>query len=730
MPTWLAFICVSIARFTRKPYSNKIALFKSVVLVLLVAAALVPTSCLAHKLALLIGVSTYSALPSVNTLKGPGPDVRIMRDQLLPLLGFERDHIKIVADGIPGAPRPTSAAIRGEVKRLIATAKNGDTALIYMAGHGSLLPANPDEIGDRSVDTFNAIFLPSDVKPGTDALPENVILNHEISGWVAALRDKGVFVWLVVDACYSGYIDRALIPGSNARDRMVAPEMLGIKPRTKSSVRTTAAEPKLRGLESSLLEQTGQPKAGYVGFFASQSTERTPEYSMPEAKSEVHGLFTYTLVQVVGKNPSGTFAQFRDGLLREYALMRRDSPTPMVVGTKLDASIAGSSKPIRQWRIIDEPDRGLVIGAGQLNGVNKGSMLSVVKDPFSLDDQAQGVVTVTDSTATESLISPVPTKGRPSLDPKRIANSFARLNEPAISLTLKVGLPTTASVRPESAKTVELLVKNLRSTTQLGGMNSAHVDWVDAGSQASDITLVVDESRVWFAASDGSYMKDGGRPTYSIEIGNDPASLANRVWNGLQRMARATNLTRIGTLYSAKRLPDLEVSLHVTTKATGHTEQISPGKVTSVSNGDKLELVLSNRSSLPVDVTVLYLDSDFNVHCLFPVGGQSPRLPAALGVKTLNATFDSKTTGFEHLLIIASQARSGQPPADYAFVSDSPLEQTRALGGRGLEDAVAKAGFSRLGTRMLIANRQDSATSWIGDLPFVVSPNRQSRGSR
>jgi Caspase domain len=697
------------------------ARLKVAVLMFFVAAALAPASCLAHKLALLVGVSTYSTLPPANALKGPGPDVRIMRDQLLPLLGFERDRINVLADGISGTPRPTSAAIRGAAEHLIATAANGDTALIYLAGHGSLLPAKPEEIGGVSVDTFNAIFLPADVKPSKDGLPSNVIQNHEISGWVQALRDKGVFVWLVVDACYSGYIDRAFIPGVNVHDRMVDPEVLGKNMGTQSNTVANAAKPKLRGLDSSLLEQTGQTKAGYVGFFASQSTEKTPEYSMPDATSEVHGLFTYTLVQVIARNPSGTFAQFRDGVLREYALMRRDSPTPTVVGTTLDATVAGSSQPIRQWRIVNDPDRGLMIGAGQLNGVSTNSKLLVVNEPFSKDNQTRGLVTATESTATESLLSPVLVKGRPPLDPKKIANSFARLAEPAASLTLKVGLPTAAAVKPESAKTVAFLVEKLRSTEQLGGLNSAHIDWVDVGSRASDVTLVVDDSRVWFAAADGAYFRESDHPTFSIEIG-DTATLATRVWDALQRMARATNLTRLATLYNTKRLQDLELSLHLKTKATGNTEQISPGELRRVSNGDKLEVLVSNRSSWPVDVTVLYLDSDFRVQCLFPRGGQSPRLAPTVGVKSLGATFNSKTSGFEHLLVIASQGRSTQPAADYSFVADADMGQERSLTGRGLEDAVAKAGFSRMNARELVVDPQDSSTSWIGDQPFAVMP--------
>jgi len=545
-----------------------------------------PDPAAARKAALLVGVSNYPFLPPENSLKGPRSDVVLMRDQVLPQLGFGPADIRVLADGVPGAAQPTKAAVDGEVKRLIAGAASTgtdkiDTVVIYLSGHGSIQPAKPEDIGKRSLDGFDAIFLPTDTKPGSLGRPDGVIVNAQIADWVKQLRGNGAFVWLIVDSCHSGYINRDLKSSSKAHDRFVSPETLGIKREDLDAAARLAAT-KLQARSRDLKQSDpdlASPGTGadYVGFFAAQSTETTPEYPMPDDASAIQGLFTYTLAQVVLGSPGASFAQFRDALLRRYAELQRP-PTPMFVGTGLNKNFFGVPPAVRQWPMSRQDSR-VVVGAGQLQGLSVGSLLAVLDDPTAPDDKAKGYVKVTAAHAFDSDVSPVEHKGLKEIDPAAADKATARLVEPGIPLVLRVGVPTPATTADASNGQVSQALAALRAPGRLSDRTSAHIEWVEGETGGRDVTLVVDSGRVWFAGADGSFVANGfpGRPqTYSVPLSGDTSALAGAIWDTLQRIARTTNLARLaaefaelglcpvnaGGLAPAQRLAERDVDLH------------------------------------------------------------------------------------------------------------------------------------------------------------------------
>ena len=90
--------------------------------------------------ALLVGVSGYPNLPERMRLQGPRNDVLRMR-QVLVQRGFREEHIRLLADGVPGAQPPTRANILQALDQLGAGRGSGDTVFIHFAGHGSRQPA-------------------------------------------------------------------------------------------------------------------------------------------------------------------------------------------------------------------------------------------------------------------------------------------------------------------------------------------------------------------------------------------------------------------------------------------------------------------------------------------------------------------------------------------------------------------------------------------------------------
>ncbi|HEY4251406.1 MAG TPA: caspase family protein [Roseomonas sp.] len=692
-----------------------------------------PWAAAARNMALLVGVSEYPNLAG-NSLQGPRQDVATMRG-VLTQLGFEASAIQVLADGVEGAPQPTRAAILEAVQRLTGAAAAGDTIVIYFAGHGSAQPARPEDVGGRSLDGLDAIFLPRDVAGATDGRVANAIVNHEIAGWVRALRAKGVFLWLIFDACHSGYIDRAPAAQDGARDRLVPPEVLGIPVEAiEQARRAAAAAPRSRGARGAdgpvpEIDQQAAEGAGYVGFFAAQSVETTPEHRMPDNSSPVQGLFTYTLSQAILANPAGSFAQYRDAVLRRYAERALARPTPVVVGTGLDRTIAGDARPVRQWWPAQRDAR-LTLPAGQLHGVTTDSILAILDDPLAPDSAARGYVKVREARAFDSDLLPIAHGGAAAPDAAAIGRSVARLTEGAVPLVLRVAAPRPARPGVTGIERAATAVAALRGPGDPAQGAGAQIQWLEPGAGTPDIALVADDSRIWLAGPDGSYVTTGDTMTASVAMADDPATLATALRRALQAAARWVNVARLANGFAAQPLQGMDVEIALTRRGQTAAEQIRPGQAVAVSAGDRVEVAVRNTGQRAIDVSVLYVDANRDPVAIFPGPGETARIAPSIGAFRRGLTINVTTTGVEKLFVLATTAEPQAPVENFTFLaersSDAARDATRGAGcgGTSLSARLAQAGFSELlqecDTRAATVDPQNAARSWIGMVDFRV----------
>src|SRR5271163_4067534 len=184
-----------------------------------------------------VGVGNYEHLDASLALDGPPNDVPLvltwLQRQRVP-----RSHLTVLADQVPGVDGlPTRAAILGALASLPARMQAGDIAFLYFAGHGSVQPQ-----GERNwskADGMEETFLPRDVGRwnASTGRVDGAILGSDVGRAVDALRERGIFVWLVFDSCHSATMARALgVTGMRAR--AVPPEKLGtpILPLASNSV--------------------------------------------------------------------------------------------------------------------------------------------------------------------------------------------------------------------------------------------------------------------------------------------------------------------------------------------------------------------------------------------------------------------------------------------------------------------------------------------------------------
>jgi len=175
------------------------------------------SSAFAAQKALLVGVSEYP-VESVGDLqlKGPKFDVALMLKTLRDS-GFSDGDITVLADHFEESGEraangaPTKAAIMSELDKLANAAKSGDQIVIYLSGHGSQSPITQPSSLLYHPDGLNPIFLPIDIGKWSDEIGkvENAIAGDEFGAALTAIRKKGAFVFVVIDACHSGTITRS-----------------------------------------------------------------------------------------------------------------------------------------------------------------------------------------------------------------------------------------------------------------------------------------------------------------------------------------------------------------------------------------------------------------------------------------------------------------------------------------------------------------------------------------
>ena len=398
--------------------------------------------------ALLVGVNQYRNLPQRNALVGPANDTRSLLEYLTgtPGLGFRRENITELANGQqPSDGEPSREGILGAMSSLAGRVAPGDFVFLHFGGHGSRQKArNPA----TEPDGLDEVFLPSDTGAPKDGIYPNALVDDEIGVAIDKIRSAGAFVFAVFDSCNSSSSTRAAGPFSpdvaerwlpDASIPAAAPQALGAD---------AMREPPLGPAE--FTTAVGTERGGLVAFFAAQTTEPTIEMRLPRGgeAAERHGLFTYTMLDVLAKKPGLTYRQLAQGIVYSYSVGNFSRPTPLFEG-EVDQIVFAQEKrpPLLQWP-VDTSASYARIPAGTLHGLAKDAILMLLPGPLAENDQALGYVRVRSSETLSSIADPVMHGGLPapklSLLP---AGVYARPVELGLSFELAVELPDPAATR-------------------------------------------------------------------------------------------------------------------------------------------------------------------------------------------------------------------------------------------------------------------------------------------
>lgn len=646
--------------------------------------------------ALLVGVSTYPSLGQNLQLHGPKNDVVLMR-ALLQQRGFDAKNIRVLADGLAGAGDPTRAAIMNELKALAGKAARGDFVLLFFAGHGSQQPAKNIGPQNPEPDGLDEMFLPRDIGKWSGATEsvQNAIIDDEIGAAITAIRNRGAFVWAVFDTCHSGTITRG-IDDEGVRYRDVRPATLGIPDAAMAKAEKRAAElfPRTRGGTTAqapmVALQTASASSdagGFVAFYAAQSWERAPEERLPAGHPDrqSHGVFTFALAQTLAMNPSMTYRQAAQQILQRYRSRNQGQPTPLFEGPSLDAPVFGTAAgaQVQQWRIEkDERTGALRIGAGALHQLAEGAVFAVMHGPAARDKEAVGYVSATRVEVLQSAVAPVDYGGKPKMAASAIPeDAYARLVNPNLSLVLRVALLPAAGKPGAHDGKAKSVLDQLAKEKPAG----IAVSWVPA-REGGDIRLVVRDDKLWLLPSSAELIVEGPHKSLSIDlVKNDARQLRDKLLDSLRAIAKVVNLLKLAAQSSASPVAQ-KVELTITVERGGKPFPLNPNQVPALLDRDQLSIRVSNRHTQAVDVTVLFIDSQYGITSIFPQSGESNRVVPNGQLTPGKVEINVDTVGRESLLVIVSEAESGAAPSDFSFLQQARLAVTRGAGQGGVGD--------------------------------------------
>lgn len=708
-----------------------------------------PASAEGARYALLIGCTTYDHRPDIRPLVGPANDVQLMHDLLQQQFGFPEASIAVLSEKRGGNHRPVRANIVREFKVLAQRAQKDDQVVILMSGHGSQQPDDGDPAKSNELDGLNEIFLPADIGPReeTTKFVPNAIVDDELGEWVAAIASTGARVFVIVDACHSG----TMLRGDVEVSRDVPPEQL-ISARALEAGRERAQQlQRSRRVvrEETMLDRRRSPP-GLVALYAAKADETAPERPMPlgDANAKPYGVLTFTLCKLLAESQQNaillTYRELGQRLQAQYlAWGRLNGPTPFAEGLPLDLDreVLGAVVHTGRSRIVLSRNQdGLwTINVGRLHGITRRSVLAVFAPK---GDKPLGHVIVTESGVIDSIVEPVSYGGlpKPAAFPKnaRCNISECDLGDLRISVAVDKKTPEPRRANSQSnqlsAPQSERLTK-LEDDLRARGKEPnalfkltpklAEARWVVQARKAGLYLLPADAAQLPESAA-----LRPGTPLYSLPDDGSIDELVAR----LQRIGQAQNLIQIadesrkntsafassaqGPSDVDSEAPRIQVEMIKCASAADPVGEViaQEGKEVTLRRGDYIAFRVANTGRVPVEFTLLFVDSEFAIKALFPRGGADNRLESnGRPFQTRSFRVNDKTMGHEQLVAIAIRSEKGQPPVDFTFLAQPnageakrSIESTR--GGDGL-----RSFESPLGQLLRHAMFRDGATRSIDD---------------
>ncbi|MCI0436828.1 MAG: caspase family protein, partial [Gemmatimonadetes bacterium] len=314
------------------------------------------------KRALSIGIDAYE---KIRTLDGCVNDVRLMRQLLVDVFGFDPSNMTLLTND-----EATRVNILTALDALVDATQENDIVVIHYAGHGSQMT---DLEGDEPSGLDSTIMPVNSEGWSGD---NHDITDDEIHLRLLKLAMTTNFITLIFDCCHSGTITR---------------DAFGGKARSAPADRRPPEELRVmrRRLGIELMEKSEQRKSGpsgilplsrqYMLISGCRDEEESFEHRPEELGGETaHGALTWFLTNELRRASPGTTYRdvFERAAVRVTAANGRQHPQ---MEGAADREIFGirDFEPMRFLRVTKRSGKNVTLSAGAAFGVTVGSRYAI-----------------------------------------------------------------------------------------------------------------------------------------------------------------------------------------------------------------------------------------------------------------------------------------------------------------------------------------------------------------
>jgi len=708
--------------------------------------------------ALLVGCTKYDNLKPAKWLNGPANDVDLVRRFFTDRLKLPPQSIVVLSETEAAAhgatSRPTRANIEREIQTIIDAAQEGDQVVLLLAGHGGQQPEQKDpDPTYLKPDGLDQMFLPCDCGQwsGKKWCVDQAIADYEMRHWCKQITAKKARLWVVLDACCSGWTLRG---DSREVARNVSAGDLGISETDLANSRKAAEarQPASRGAgggESSRGAGTTPPafnfgpqSPDYVGLYAAQRDESELEMPMPIAAEagqpqRPQGLLTYAIVDILSRASRPiTYGELANLIRQRYPQWGRTTgPTPVVEGLAQDRVVLGvqrwPGRSRQRWRKDDGGE--LTVNEGSVEGLTPGSILALY--PSIDQPNSETVLGYAKARNCELLESDVVLTKHGDLPLARKSalpegGCFEVVWTDYGSLRLKLGVdprPVHADSSSPSGSADAGDGPNGDALRKLA--SELKVALKDEGSlcefaddpRTAQWLIQIRDGKLNLMSKDAADIR-GKLPPESprFSISNDGA--AAEIALAMTRIARAQNLLNLtkaeqdaggpdarGAADDSSR-PNVELKmLRFKNKADrqGTEIDLAHGPLVLLP-GDYVGWRMTNLGKFDVAVSLLYIDAGFGIHSVYPrAGSGTDNLLTKNGGThaTIPAKITADPVGNEHIVLVAVPRQAGSQPPDFSFLEQQTLPKARGVGeenpglGSPLGQLLKNAMYGEGGTR-------------------------------
>lgn len=238
------------------------------------------------------------------------------------------------------------------------------------------------------------------------------------------------------------------------------------------------------------------------------------------------------------------------------------------------------------------------------------------------------------------------------------------------NLQLRVAITDAAPVDPEQ-------VEQIRTLLQSQAVQEKQILKIVESAENADWLVQISVNRILLMPADTGVLESGDSeqtPLNGIGPHAIDSTTANWLAQALQRIARAANLKKIAADESRATKTGESVRIELSVEKQDTPQPIDDATRHSLKDGDRISVRVRNPCQFPVDVTLLFIDSQQGIDALFPQRGEINRLLAGDSISIPTRVAADKP-GLEHLVAIA--VKSQREVMDFTCLTQIGIDKTR-----------------------------------------------------